>query len=950
MIQRGRLLERVGDASLVAVVAPSGFGKSTFADQLVAAGGAVAAVRVVLHAEDRAPSRLFARVVEAAGAAGLAVSADGLPEAPAERAAALAAAIERVAPKGAWVVLDDVHHADDAALSVMRTMVERWQSEGRVRVALVGRTLPWAAAELDAVMVDEAALAFDRGETELVFAERGADPGGEVAMVCRRRTNGWPAAVALWAAHAGAAPDAPSGAADERAVFDALLRDAIEAFTPDQRGLLAQLPLLSPALGTAVGWPAIVDDLMRSGLPVRRVGDWWSVGDVVRDRLSTHRVPGEALVAAAAGYATNGQLLHALDLLFGHGLQDELPGVLARLTPRAFEHTDLVELSAALEAVAPQALAAHPEALLVIAQVAETRAMLPLRNRLLDRMDATASVEWQRLIEVERVRDLAMQAEPSALDRGRAALAALPATEPAARARCLYALGWAASLGDDPDELLAGAAYFAESAGVARACRRDDDRARALSALAYRVHLKRGEYDRSIARFEEALTLMRTGTALWAATLTFLAESFVAVGRDDEAMEALSDARAVARQLGDVRTLAYCAWNAAKVAARRRDTKALHHWLAEADANHGDWYAHLTGAEFCAVAADLCAQCGDLPAARQWLARTLAHPRLPEYPDIAWPAECSIEVRAGEPVAAEALVVRLLEEGYTEYAQRWRYRLWIAWCRHRAGDAVGAQELVAAVQRAVAAAGQPDLPSLHEPEMWAVLSALDGGVEAPLAALRVEVLSAFAARDGATEVAVPSGKPAQLLKVLAVMARPVPVEEMAELLWPDVDPDVGRRRLRNVVARVRAAGAFLDRADDLLVLSAAVAVDVAEFDALAQSALRARGDDRAPKAMAALAAYRGELLPADRFEEWTVLPRERLRTTAVRLAEAVLAEAADRADPDLAVTVGELLLSADPYADHIAEQVADVLRAAAHTAGAAVWAERAQRIRRDLGF
>ena len=950
MIRRGRLLERVGEASLVVVVAPSGFGKSTFADQLVAAAGAATAVRVVLHAEDHSPSRLFARVVEAAGAAGLAVTADRLPEAAGERAAGLAAAIARVAPMGSWVVLDDVHHADTEARAAVRTMVEHWRVDGLVRVAVVGRTPPWDSAELDAVMVEEAALAFDRTETEALFAEHGGDPAGEVAMVCRRRTNGWPAAVALWAAHAGAAPAAPRSAADERAVFDALLRDAIEAFTPEQRGVLAELPLLSPAVGAAVGWPTVVDDVMRSGLPVRRAGDWWSVGDVVRDRLPRQQAPAHLLVATASVYAPNGQLLHALDLLFGHGLHDELPGVLAGLTPRAFEHTELVELTAALDAVSPTALACHPQALLVIAQVAEMRAMLPLRNRLLDRMDATAPAPWQPVIDVERVRDLAMQGDPSALARGQVALAALPTTEPAARARCLYALGWAASLGDDPDELLAAAAYFAESAGVARACRRDDDRARALSALAYRVHLKRGEYDRSIARFEEALTLMRTGTALWAATLTFLAESFLAVGRDDEAMEALSDARAVARQLGDVRTLAYCAWNAAKVAARRRDPKALHHWLAEADANHGDWYAHLTGAEFCAVAADLCAQCGDLPAARGWLERTLAHPRLPEYPDIAWPAECSIEVRSGEPVAAEALVVRLLDEGYTEYAQRWRYRLWIAWCRHRAGDATGAQEMVAAVQRDVAASGQPDLPSLHEPEMWSVLSALTDGAVTAVAALRVEVLSAFAARDGDLEVPVPSGKPTQLLKVLAVMGRPVPVEEMAELLWPDVEPDVGRRRLRNVVARVRAAGAFLDRADDLLVLSAAVAVDVAEFDALAQSALRARGDDRATKAMAALAAYRGELLPADRFEEWTVLPRERLRTTAVRLAEAVLAEAADRGDPDLAVTVGELLLAADPYADHIAEQVADTLRAAAHTAGAAVWAERAQRIRRDLGL
>lgn len=45
-------------------------------------------------------------------------------------------------------------------------------------------------------------------------------------------------------------------------------------------------------------------------------------------------------------------------------------------------------------------------------------------------------------------------------------------------------------------------------AGAARSARSDDDHARALSALAYRVHLKRAEFERAVNRFEEALALM----------------------------------------------------------------------------------------------------------------------------------------------------------------------------------------------------------------------------------------------------------------------------------------------------------------------------------------------------------------------------------------------------------------------------------------------------------
>ena len=64
----------------------------------------------------------------------------------------------------------------------------------------------------------------------------------------------------------------------------------------------------------------------------------------------------------------------------------------------------------------------------------------------------------------------------------------------------------------------------------------------------------------------------------------------------------------------------------------------------------------------------VCSQCGDEAGAREWLARTHAHPRLPEYPDIAWAAECSIETRFGDPEEGDLgvcdCVVGRLADGY----------------------------------------------------------------------------------------------------------------------------------------------------------------------------------------------------------------------------------------------------------------------------------------------
>lgn len=208
-------------------------------------------------------------------------------------------------------------------------------------------------------------------------------------------------------------------------------------------------------------------------------------------------------------------------------------------------------------------------------------------------------------------------------------------------------------------------------------------------------------------------------------------------------------------------------------------------WPRRADRTRGDWYAHLTGTEFCAVASELCSQCGDEAGAREWLARTSAHPRLPEYPDIAWAAECSIETRFGDPEEGERLLHGLLDERATARS---------ASAGASASGSAGAGTVAASLRdgdggggaqaEEPASFGHPDLPELHEPEMWTVLCA-GGGATATAgesAVLRVHVFGGFAVSHGGRQVDVPGGKPQQLVKVLAVAGRPVPVDEMADLL------------------------------------------------------------------------------------------------------------------------------------------------------------------------
>lgn len=130
-------------------------------------------------------------------------------------------------------------------------------------------------------------------------------------------------------------------------------------------------------------------------------------------------------------------------------------------------------------------------------------------------------------------------------------------------------------------------------------------------------------------------------------------------------------------------------------------------------------------------------------------------------------------------------------------------------------------------------------------------------------------------------------------------------EPLQQLLWPDLAPVAAANNLHQAlhVARRALAGesadGLLELRDQLVVLRAGgpVEVDAQRFRASAVAALA--GEDLAAL-RAADAAYRGELLPEDRFEGWASGPRDELallhRDVLVGLgrrlrAEGLLAEA-----------------------------------------------------------
>lgn len=192
-----------------------------------------------------------------------------------------------------------------------------------------------------------------------------------------------------------------------------------------------------------------------------------------------------------------------------------------------------------------------------------------------------------------------------------------------------------------------------------------------------------------------------------------------------------------------------------------------------------------------------------------------------------------------------------------------------------------------------------------------------GGREHP-PAWQIIMLGSFSLSYRGIEVTFPPSLPAQAIKIIAIRQR-VLVDELVELLWPDAEPGVGARRLRNVLFRVRAAcGDLLARDGSFIRISPEAEVDVTAFRSLAERALsrQASPDDAVALAREALAWYGGELLPGDRYADWAAAARESLAQLHLHLMDLLVNDAIQEGRTAEALGMLEHLIDIDPYEEH----------------------------------
>jgi len=207
--------------------------------------------------------------------------------------------------------------------------------------------------------------------------------------------------------------------------------------------------------------------------------------------------------------------------------------------------------------------------------------------------------------------------------------------------------------------------------------------------------------------------------------------------------------------------------------------------------------------------------------------------------------------------------------------------------------------------------------------------------------VQITTLGRFAVRRGGEEVPVSawgSRRARQLCKrLVAARGWPVTRDELIDLLWPD-EFDMRRLGARlsvqlSAVKRILRGGVVADRQTVRLDLDA-VTTDVETF--------YKAGDDAA-----IVAAYGGEFLPEDRYEDWTEALRAEIRTRFVVAARREATRYHEHGRYLEAAALGRRLIEVDPYDEQAHRIVVDALVAAgerreadrAHTRFVAAMAE-----------
>jgi DNA-binding SARP family transcriptional activator len=308
-------------------------------------------------------------------------------------------------------------------------------------------------------------------------------------------------------------------------------------------------------------------------------------------------------------------------------------------------------------------------------------------------------------------------------------------------------------------------------------------------------------------------------------------------------------------------------------------------------------------------------------------------------------------VRSAESLGLDA-VVRLLSGGSLP--------AWTETLRSPADEAPITS--AAALPSTPQSAPTPSLPGPERPSPE--LRAMDDPTTdaKPVHTVSLQCLGAFTLL--VDDAAVPWGglrpRARTLLMMLALrIGQPIHREHLIEAVWPEATISSGTRSLQVAVSSVRqwlvAAGLGEDslrrRGDAYVLWLPGASADVQHFEALTRAAGSPTTDRSAALAarLAAVEAYRGDLLAEVGPAEWVVGERDRLRTLAARVAAEAARAASDLDDWSTGIAAARRSIALDPYHDPAWRLLAEILDSAGDHSAAAVARREHARVCAELG-
>lgn len=752
------------------------------------------------------------------------------------------------AASGAPVVLVDVESPDPRALE---RIAARESTETLVVAArVVDSAVRAVLGEYDHLELGAADLALTPDETEALLHAPGPTTDAALADLIHAQSGGWPAlVVALRRDDAASDPrglrDAVAGGIVHHPTVNRILRELVGGWPAETRSAVERFATLDRVTVAAledVTHREFAQEAARSGVPlVVRDDGWVELPVVLREHIGR---PTPADAATIAPFlARTGGLVPAVRALVSSGSHLAAGTILGDVRPEVLDGTDGAEVLGLLDVLENHI--DNPRLKMLRVRAHEHLGDIPgaaaAAERVVEECDPDVPEYVDAQLELARVAAMSSQTidlSPWA-DR---------ATTNEQRVRLDEIRAIQRSQASEPEEVAAGARGLARVAASWEALGYNARASAALRVMAAVPLSHLGEYGQAIDAAMHARRLSWNRLFDRAVCTSFLALNAGLAGRLDLLDREINAAIQLAESVPVPWLRLYTNWAQLHRCSCLGDARGVADAAVATERTLDGLEGHSTATVLHADIAISFAVVGEHGPAAEYLARAVA--RRDENPIEVDIAAHIVAARAGQSAEAGERAEALRADPTVPPMRLWRVDLEEALAHGRDLDvrraiavaaSVGSDDLARII---VEQANTPDRAALHP---------------------RVRILGEPSIEVDGEVRPMPTGKPGELLKLLAMHAGPARTDLVIDELWPDIDLETGLRRLKNPVNRLRGvlgAGSVIRRKGHIA-LGARVEVDLVEFETRATRALANHDEPIGVEAAIGALGLYAPVLPGD---------------------------------------------------------------------------------------